>query len=98
MKNKLALFYIEGCEPCEYQKPVIEKLAKEYKLELELIPTHTNQGFEFSKKYNIKSFPTLLLIEKEIIKEAIIGYDLNSLEEVNKKRIIEIFKKLGFIN
>jgi hypothetical protein len=40
----------------------------------------------------------LLLIEKEIIKEAIIGYDLNSLEEVNKKRIIEIFKKLGFIN
>jgi thiol-disulfide isomerase/thioredoxin len=98
MKNKLALFYMKECEPCKYQKPLIEKLSKAYKLELELIPAHEDEGFKFSKKYNVTIFPTLFLIEEEIIKEALLGYDLNSSEEENKNRIVNILKQLKFIN
>jgi thiol-disulfide isomerase/thioredoxin len=97
MKNKIALFYLDNCEPCQHQKPLIEKVSKEYKIPLEVIPGHTKEGREFSEGFGIKGFPYVLFISDDIVKEEMIGYDINSPEEVNKERLLATLKQLKFI-
>jgi thiol-disulfide isomerase/thioredoxin len=97
MKNKLALFYLESCEPCKFQKPLIEKVAKEHKIPLEVIPGHTKEGREFSEGFGVKGFPQVLFIVDDVVKEVMMGYDTNSSEEVNKNRILSTLKELKFI-
>jgi thiol-disulfide isomerase/thioredoxin len=97
MKNKIALFYLDGCEPCKFQKPLIEKITKEYKIPLEIIPAHTKEGREFSEGFGIKGFPYVLFISEDIVKEEMIGYNVNSPEEENKERLLSTLKTLKFI-
>jgi thiol-disulfide isomerase/thioredoxin len=97
MKNKIALFYLDNCEPCKYQKPLLEKVTKEYKIPLEVIPGHTKEGKEFAEGFGIKGFPYALFISDDTVKEVMIGYDVNSPEEVNKQRLISKLKELKFI-
>lgn len=97
MKNKLVLFYSETCKPCQFQKPLVEKVAKEYKIALELICVDNDKAFNFAQQYGIKSWPTLLFIVNNIVSHELIGYDTNSNENLNKQRLLEDLKNLKFI-
>jgi thiol-disulfide isomerase/thioredoxin len=97
MKNKLALFYMNSCKPCQYQKPLVEKIAKKYKLFLEMIETENKEGFKFAEHYEILGFPSLVLIKDDIIINQINGYDFESSEEVNEKKIVDALKEFNFI-
>jgi thiol-disulfide isomerase/thioredoxin len=98
MKNKIALFYSSTCEPCTYQKPLIEKIAKEHKIELELISIETKEGFEFAQNFGVKGFPYTLFIVDDVVKAESIGYDIRNAKEENEKSILKVLKELNFIN
>jgi thiol-disulfide isomerase/thioredoxin len=94
MEIKLALFYSEGCKPCQHQKPLIEKISKEKDIPLEVISVDSNAGFDYAQQYSVKGWPHLLVINKEdIIVDEIIGYDFSVPEKDNKKRIMDTLKK-----
>jgi thiol-disulfide isomerase/thioredoxin len=98
MKNKIVLFYSSSCEPCKYQKPLVEKVAKEHKIPLELIAVDNEQAFNFAKDFGVKGWPYVLFIVGDIVKEEMIGYDTNATEENNKNRLLKTLKELNFIN
>jgi thiol-disulfide isomerase/thioredoxin len=97
MKKKLVLFYSDSCKPCHHQKPLVEKTAKEYKIPLELISVDNEKGLNFANNFGVKGWPYLLFIVDDIVKEEIIGYDTNSPEELNKKRITNVLKHLQVV-
>jgi thiol-disulfide isomerase/thioredoxin len=97
MKNKIVLFYSSSCEPCKYQKPLVEKVAKEHKIPLELIAVDNEQAFNFAKDFGVKGWPYVLFIVDDIVKEEMVGYDTLSGEDANKDRLIKTLKTLKFI-
>lgn len=57
-------FQAEWCGPCRQLKPVMEKIADEYKDKLELKPIDIeNDTDNFSEKYGIRNIPTVLFIK-----------------------------------
>lgn len=57
-------FQAEWCGPCRQLKPVMEKIADEYKDQLELKPIDIeNDTDNFSEKYGIRNIPTVLFIK-----------------------------------
>ena len=86
MKYKLALFYSPSCEPCKFQKPLVEKMSKKHKIPLEVINVDTIEGQQHAQLFGIKGWPHLLFIQDEIIKEEMIGYNTGLPVEENEKR------------
>jgi thiol-disulfide isomerase/thioredoxin len=87
MKNKLALFYSPTCEPCQHQKPLVEKISKKYKIPLELINVDTKEGQEHAALFNIKGWPHLFFIVEDTVKEEMLGYNTGVKAEDNEKRL-----------
>lgn len=85
--NKLVLFWSSGCEPCQHQKPLIEKLSKEMKISTEFVSVDTEDALAHAREYGVKGWPHLLIIKDDIVVDEIIGYDLGANEEMNKKRV-----------
>jgi len=74
--------------------PLIKKISKELKISFEEVPTHEIQGKNHANKYNITMWPYILLIENNIIKEEILGYDTMHDEEFNRQKLIEIITEV----
>lgn len=98
MKNKIVLFYSPNCEPCKFQKPLIEKVSKEYKIPLELISVDNEEAFNFAKDFGVKGWPYVLFIANDLVVEQMIGYDTNATEENNKNRLLKTLRELKFIS
>jgi thiol-disulfide isomerase/thioredoxin len=94
MKNKLALFYSPTCEPCKFQKPLVEKVSKKHKISLELINVDTKEGQDHAALFNIKGWPHLLFIVDDIVKEEMIGYNTSVKEEDNERRLEDELHKI----
>jgi thiol-disulfide isomerase/thioredoxin len=98
MKKKIVLFYSSSCEPCKFQKPLVESVAKEYKIPLELIAVDNEEAFNFAKSFGVKGWPYVLFIADDIVKEQMIGYDTTSPENNNKNRLLKTLKEIKFID
>ena len=61
MDRKLVRFKASWCGPCKISKPVAEKIARNFDLELDEFETEEN--VELSQSYNVKVVPTLILVE-----------------------------------
>jgi thiol-disulfide isomerase/thioredoxin len=96
--KKILMFSLDGCEPCKLQKPLVEKIAKEKKLQLEIIDKNNIEQEELFAKYEVKKFPTILLIENEEIVNTIHGYAMQNSEEFNLNRLIKELEKVNFIS
>jgi thiol-disulfide isomerase/thioredoxin len=97
MKNKIALFYSSTCEPCQHQKPLIEKISKEYKIPLELISVDVKEGFDFAQNFGVKGFPYTLFIIDDVVEGEIVGYNMGGGNEENEKALLAVLKGLNFI-
>jgi thiol-disulfide isomerase/thioredoxin len=96
--KKILMFSLDNCYPCELQKPLVKKIAKEKKLQLEIIDKDNIKEKELVAKYEVKKFPTILLIENEEIVNTIHGYGLQHSEEFNLNRLIKELEKVNFIS
>jgi thiol-disulfide isomerase/thioredoxin len=94
MKYKLALFYSPTCEPCTFQKPLVEKMSKKHKIPLELINVDSKEGQDHAKLFEIKGWPHLLFLEDEVVKEEMIGYNTGLPVEENEKRFEQQLKNI----
>jgi thioredoxin-like negative regulator of GroEL len=55
----------EWCVPCKNFSPIFWEVAKEYEGKIEFldIDVESDRGLVFNNRFNIKSLPTLLLLE-----------------------------------
>lgn len=56
-------FWATWCGPCKIVKPVVEKLADEFKGKVKVVEVDVDQNQEVSAKYGIMSIPTLMFFK-----------------------------------
>ena len=59
---KLLKFYSQSCQPCKALSPLVDKLAKEY--DLQVIPVSIDEFPEDAHNWNVRAVPTLILVDK----------------------------------
>lgn len=50
------------CAPCRSLSPILDELSKEYENKVEFYKIDTDEEYELSKFFDIKSIPTLIFI------------------------------------
>ncbi len=66
-------FWAPWCGPCRAIGPVLEEIAKEYDGRLRVVKGNVDESPEVSRKYGIRSIPSLLFIQGGAVKESRIG-------------------------
>ena len=87
--KKIVMFRMENCEPCKQLYPVLKSLAKEYNILFQDVNTDTKKGADHAEKYSINSFPTVFIVEDDIIKDIVLGYSANLGVDKNRERFLE---------
>ena len=67
-------FYAGWCGPCMKLKPIIEKLAKEYKGEFIVYSVNVDRAQDVCEAFGIESIPTLLFFSRTKQPTKIVGY------------------------
>ena len=83
----LVNFEAPWCGLCRIIHPLLSQFQTQCGNELKLVGVNADQNFKLSNTYRLKSLPTLLLIEKGVVKQKLEGFcsrdDLRSaLEEI----------------
>ncbi|WP_343188209.1 thioredoxin [Buchnera aphidicola (Ceratoglyphina bambusae)] len=88
-KNSVILvdFWAEWCRPCKMLIPILEDLSKEYFNKIKICKVNVEQNHKLSKKYLIKSIPTLILFKNGIVKDTRIG----SISKLQLKEFFNIY-------
>ena len=79
LKNKIVLidFWAPWCGPCKTMSPIIDKMAVELKGKVKVykinVEDEEGDGYEFIKKFNVMSLPTILLLDNGKVIEQFIG-------------------------
>lgn len=66
-------FWAEWCNPCIRMSSIIEELSVEFDNKLTVAKLNIDDNPVITKKYNIRSIPTLLLIREGIVLSTSIG-------------------------
>ncbi len=77
-------FYADWCGPCQTLLPTVEKLAEEYKDDVNIVKVNIDQQRAIAQKFNVKSIPTLFFLEGNKIKDSLNGL---TSEHVLRKKI-----------
>ena len=66
-------FWAPWCGPCKMLGPVIEEVGKEYEGKVKVFKMNVDENPETSRKYGIRSIPTVKIFKGGEIVENIIG-------------------------
>jgi len=66
-------FYADWCGPCKILGPIIDEIAKDYEGKALVAKIDTGRNPMLSQKFKIKSIPTLLFINNQMVLEQING-------------------------
>ena len=66
-------FWAPWCGPCKMLGPVIEEIAKEYEGKIKVFKMNVDDNPETSRKYGIRSIPTVKIFKGGEIVENIVG-------------------------
>ncbi|MFZ2899601.1 MAG: thioredoxin [Saprospiraceae bacterium] len=58
-------FYADWCGPCKMVAPILEELSDEYQDKLVIYKVDTEEEFELSSIFGIRSIPSILFIPME---------------------------------
>lgn len=85
-KPVLVDFYANWCEPCKKTLPIVEEIAKEND-NIKVVTINIDESKKIKEQYEIKSIPTLVLIQngKEIVRRT--GF-------TSKSDILELIKEM----
>ncbi|WP_291633663.1 thioredoxin [Clostridium sp.] len=67
-------FWAPWCGPCKMLSPVIEELAKEMGKNVKFAKINVDESPLISSKYRIASIPTVMVFNKETVKETMVGF------------------------
>ena len=56
----IADFYSDGCGPCRMMAPVFKRMAKENEGKAVFVKVDTNQVYQLSSRYSVRSIPTFI--------------------------------------
>jgi len=54
-------FYTDWCAPCKKMEPIVAKVASSYEGRVKVVKLNTEDARDVAKKYQIMSFPTLIV-------------------------------------
>jgi thioredoxin 1 len=66
-------FWAEWCGPCRMVAPVIDALASEYEGKIKVGKVNVDQNPDVSRRFNIRSIPTLMVFKDGELKETTVG-------------------------
>jgi putative thioredoxin len=66
-------FWAPWCGPCVMLKPIIEKIAKDYKTKLSVVKVNVEDNQENASKYGIMSIPAVKLFKNGKIIDEFVG-------------------------
>jgi thioredoxin len=67
-------FWAPWCAPCQLFKPIIEKLAKEYKKQIKIVKLNIEENRTTAEDYDIMSVPCLKIFRSGQIKDELVGF------------------------
>ena len=66
-------FWAEWCGPCHAIAPILEGLAEEYDGKVKFVKVDTEENFDTTARYGVRSLPTLLVFRGGQQVDKIIG-------------------------
>ncbi|MCW1298636.1 MAG: thioredoxin [Candidatus Parvarchaeota archaeon] len=66
-------FFAEWCGPCQVQKPIIEKIAKDFEGKITVEKINVDENVEEARKYKISAVPTIVIEKDGEVVEKFIG-------------------------
>ena len=78
-------FWAPCCGPCKMLTPVIEELAREMGKEVKFAKVNVDENPVISSKYKVSSIPTVVIFNKDTVKETMVGFR----PKADLKKIIE---------
>lgn len=76
-------FWAEWCGPCRMIDPILEELAADYDQKVNIGKINVDFETKVTKKYNIRSIPTILFFKDGEVIEKIVG--VHSKEDLERK-------------
>ncbi len=56
-------FWADWCAPCHRVAPILDELAVEYDGRVKFVKVDTEENFEVTSRYGVRSLPTLLIFK-----------------------------------
>ncbi len=66
-------FWAPWCGPCRAIAPVLEEIAQEYAGRVKVVKVNVDESPELSRRYGIRSIPSLLFIKAGEVRESRVG-------------------------
>lgn len=66
-------FYADWCGPCRALLPTVEKLAEEYKEDVEILKVNVDEQRALAQKFNVRSIPSLFFMKNNQVLDSLRG-------------------------
>jgi thioredoxin 1 len=66
-------FWAAWCGPCRMVAPIVDALAEQYAGKAKIMKLNVDDNPEISRRFNIRSIPTLIVFKGGVAKETAIG-------------------------
>lgn len=76
-------FWAEWCGPCRMIDPILDELADDYNQKVNIGKVNVDLETKVTKKYNIRSIPTIIFFKDGEVIEKIVG--VHSKEDLEEK-------------
>ena len=74
-------FYADWCGPCQSLLPTVEKLAKKYSDDIEIVKVNVDHNQDLAAKFAVRSIPALFFIHDGKITESLLGVQTEAVLE-----------------